>query len=162
MKAPTHLCASLKFHQKFYIFVFSTKFSTSSSHEPSSNKTSGLQKEHNLMKKIKDLETVIFKRLSCRGPFFELAQIINPGQPSIQMVNSNFYLIWCEVFVVILGWFSGFTEQFSNLAAKIYLCYVSWFRICELFTVLTGVISKCLKKLSDTCIGLVGWAHLIW
>ena len=75
----------------------STKFSTSSSHEPSSNKTSGLQKEHNLMRKI-----VKFKRLSCRGPFFELAKIINPGKTSIQMVNSNFYLICCEVFVVIL------------------------------------------------------------
>ena len=53
------------------------------------------------------------------------------------------------------------TEQCLNLAAKIYLCYVSWLRICQLFTVLTGVISKSLKKLSDTCIGLVGTSHLI-
>ena len=52
------------------------------------------------------------------------------------------------------------TEQGINLAAKIYLCYVSWIRIVQLFTVLTGVISKSLKKLSQTCIGLVGTSHM--
>ena len=38
------------------------------------------------------------------------------------------------------------TEQCLNLAAKIYLFYVYWLRICQLFTVLTGVISNSLKK----------------
>ena len=33
-------------------------------------------------------------------------------------------------------------EQCSNLAPKIYFCYVSWLRICQLFTVLTGVILR--------------------
>ena len=35
------------------------------------------------------------------------------------------------------------TEQFLNLVAKNYLCYVSWLRMCQLFTVLTGVIFQC-------------------
>ena len=35
------------------------------------------------------------------------------------------------------------TEQCLNLAAKNYLCYVSWLRMCQLFTVLTGVIFQC-------------------
>ena len=34
-------------------------------------------------------------------------------------------------------------EQCLNLAAKNYLCYVSWLRMCQLFTVLTGVIFQC-------------------
>ena len=37
------------------------------------------------------------------------------------------------------------TEQCSNLAPKIYLCYVSWSRRSQLFTVLTGVIFQSLK-----------------
>ena len=31
-------------------------------------------------------------------------------------------------------------QSSSNLAVKIYLCYVSWLTMCKLFTVLTGVI----------------------
>ena len=42
------------------------------------------------------------------------------------------------------------TEQCLNLAAKNYLCYVSWLRMCQLLTVLTGVILKSLKKLPRT------------
>ena len=34
-------------------------------------------------------------------------------------------------------------EQCLNLAAKNYLCYVCWLRMCQLFTVLTGVIFQC-------------------
>ena len=34
-------------------------------------------------------------------------------------------------------------EQCLNLAAKNYLCYVSYLRMCQLFTVLTGVIFQC-------------------
>ena len=51
--------------------------------------------------------------------------------------------------------------QRLNLVAKIYLCYVSWLRMCQLFPVLTGVILKSLKKLPGTWIGLVGTSHLI-
>ena len=39
--------------------------------------------------------------------------------------------------------------------SKIYLCYGSWLRMFQPFTVLTGVIYKSLKKLSQT-IGLEG------
>ena len=37
------------------------------------------------------------------------------------------------------------TEQCSNCAPKIYFSYVSWLRICQLFTVLTGVVFESLK-----------------
>ena len=40
------------------------------------------------------------------------------------------------------------TEQCLNLAAQKYLCYVSWLRICQLFTVLTGVIFQ-MSELPD-------------
>ena len=33
-------------------------------------------------------------------------------------------------------------RQCLNLVPNIYLCYVSWLRICQLFAVLTGVIFK--------------------
>ena len=42
------------------------------------------------------------------------------------------------------------TEQCLNLGANIYLCYVSWLRMCRLFLVLTGVHLKSLKKLPGT------------
>ena len=35
------------------------------------------------------------------------------------------------------------TAQCLNSAAKNYLCYVSWLRMCQLLTVLTGVIFQC-------------------
>ena len=37
-----------------------------------------------------------------------------------------------------------------KLRAKNIFFYVSWLRICQLFTVLTGVLFKSLKKLSQT------------
>ena len=46
------------------------------------------------------------------------------------------------------------TEQCLNLAPKLYFCYVSWLRLYQLFTVLTGVILKSLIMLSRTLIGL--------
>ena len=52
------------------------------------------------------------------------------------------------------------TEQCLNSAPKSYLCYGSWLRICQLFTVLTGVIFKSLIMLSRTWVGLVGTSHL--
>ena len=52
------------------------------------------------------------------------------------------------------------TEQCLNSAPKSYLCYGSWLRIFQLFTVLTGVIFKRLIMLSRTWIGLVGTSHL--
>ena len=47
-----------------------------------------------------------------------------------------------------------------NSAPKLYFCYVSCIRICQLFTVLTGVILKSLKTLFRTYNGLVGTSHL--
>ena len=53
------------------------------------------------------------------------------------------------------------TAQCLNSAAKNYLCYVSWLRMCQLLTVLTGVVLNSLKKVPGTLIGLVGTSHLI-
>ena len=54
------------------------------------------------------------------------------------------------VLVDVLDFSINPTEQCLNLAAKNYLCYVSWLRMCQLLTVLTGVILKSLKKLPRT------------
>ena len=51
-------------------------------------------------------------------------------------------------------------EQCLNSAPKFDCCYVTWLRICHLFTVLTSVILKSLIMRSRTYIGLVGISHL--
>ena len=101
-----HLCASLKFHRNFYIFVFSAKFSTSSSHELSSNKTSGLQKEH--------IAQFNEKNCRCRNCNSQMAQLQRtffrtcPDNQSTTDFKTNGQqqflsnLFCCEVFVVIL------------------------------------------------------------
>ena len=73
---------------------------------------------------------------------------------------SNFLsIIPSWIFVQIMFGYIYPTEQCLNLAAKIYLCYVSRLRICQLFTVLTGVISN--WKSCNTPV-LDWWPHLIW
>ena len=42
-----------------------------------------------------------------------------------------------------------------------WLNYAIWLRICQLFTLLTGVIFSSLKELSHCCIGSVLASHLI-
>ena len=59
------------------------------------------------------------------------------------------YFTWYDLFrenVITKSYFLILpTEQCSNSAPKIYFSYVSWLRICQLFTVLTGVILESLK-----------------
>ena len=55
------------------------------------------------------------------------------------------------LFEVVFMFFSFRAHRaMFKLGGKKSFVYVSWLRMCQLFTVLTGVISKSLKKLSQT------------